>query len=139
MGCGNAKKDIENKMMIMQLERANIQMERIKNLKLLEDIDGIRRENIPLPDYIERNIPKEKKRLNKRMSAPLIKGGIKIKNINIKTSNIIKKNKKQNEWKIKKNNKTINNEYINNDMFFDKYIIYLRVYVYIGMNISFIF
>ena len=60
MGCGNAKKNIENEMMIMQFERVNIQMERRKNLKLLEEMDGHKRKACVIPDYIDPQFAKEK-------------------------------------------------------------------------------
>lgn len=79
MGCGNAKKDFENQMMIFQLERANIQMERVNNLKLLEEIDGYKRQTNNIPDYIEPGFDKEKNKLMKNEISPLVKGGNEIK------------------------------------------------------------
>ena len=79
MGCGNAKKDFENQMMIFQLERANIQMERVNNLKLLEEIDGYKRQTNNIPDYIEHGFYKEKNKLMKNETSPLVKSGNEIK------------------------------------------------------------
>ena len=75
MGCGNPKKEVENQMMIMQLERVNIQMEREKNLKLLEEMDGYKRKINSIPDYIDPKFAEEKKKLKLESAAPLIKGG----------------------------------------------------------------
>ena len=77
MGCGSPKKDVENQMMIMQLERVNIQMERVQNLKLLEEMDGCKRKVNSIPDYIDPQFAEEKKKL-KLDSSPLIKGGTEI-------------------------------------------------------------
>ena len=60
MGCGSTQKNIENEMMIMELERVNLQMERRKNLKMLEDLDGIKRKANVIPDYIDPQFAKNK-------------------------------------------------------------------------------
>ena len=91
MGCVNVKKDIENEMMIMQLERVNIQMERVKNIKLLEDMQGCKIKVNAIPDYIDPKFAESKNKLNKKGSAPLIKGGIEVKNS--KKIKILKKKK----------------------------------------------
>ena len=105
MGCGSPKKDVENQMMIMQLERVNIQMERVKNLKLLEDMDGCKRTVNPIPDYIDPNFAEKKNNVNKMKSSPLIKGGN-------ETSKIQKKKikRKRGGKKGKRNKKTTSND-----------------------------
>ena len=105
MGCGSPKKDVENQMMIMQLERVNIQMERAKNIKLLEDMDGVKRRVNPIPDYIDPKFAEEKKDLNNKESTPLIKGGVEINKTKKK-----KKRRKRGGKKGKKNKKTTSNE-----------------------------
>ena len=100
MGCGNAKKEVENQMMIMQLERIKVQMEREKNLKLLEDIDGCKRKSIAIPDYIDPEFLKEKNNINNNESVPLINGGndvskLKKKIIKRRTGKKRRKSKKQ--------------------------------------------
>ena len=91
MGCGNTKKDVENQIMIKKLERIDIQMERVKNLKLLEEIDGFQHKTIPIPDYID----PEFTQIKEGADTPLIKGG---------TENIVKSKKhpKKRIRKIKK-------------------------------------
>ena len=108
MGCGNAKKEIENQMMIMQLERVNIQMERAKNLKLLEDIDGIKRKTISIPDYIDPKFSQQRNKSIKSEPSPLIKGGKEIR-----SSKTIKRINKTVGKKVKKSKKTTSNG--NND------------------------
>ena len=105
MGCGSPKKDVENQMMIMQLERVNIQMERAKNLKLLEDMDGLKRKVNPIPDYIDPKFAEGKKDLNQIESPPLIKGGVEVNKIKKK-----KKKRKRGGKKGKRNKKTTSNE-----------------------------
>ena len=75
MGCGSPQKDLENQIMVMKLERVNIQMERVQNLKLLEEMDGCKRKINSIPDYIDPQFAEEQKKL-KGGSAPLIYGGI---------------------------------------------------------------
>ena len=60
MGCAGAREKIEDKMMLMKLERMEIQMEKEKELKKLAEIEGhtIRRQIIP--DYIDPKFAKEK-------------------------------------------------------------------------------
>ena len=105
MGCGSPKKDVENQMMIMQLERVNIQMERAKNIKLLEDMDGCKMKINPIPDYIDPKFAEEKKDLNQVESPPLIKGGEEGKKGMKK-----KKKRKRGGKKGKRNKKTTSNE-----------------------------
>ena len=101
MGCGDAKRNVENEMMIMQLERANIQMERQKNLKLLEEIEGKKRKIITIPDYIDPGFSKSQKDLiKKNYSTPeLMKGGV---DVTENKKRFIKKN-----YKRKRNSKKI--------------------------------
>ena len=60
MGCTGEKEIIEDKMMLMKLERMEIQMEKEKELKKLSDIEGhtIKRQHVP--DYIDPKFAKEK-------------------------------------------------------------------------------
>ena len=102
MGCGNAKKEIENQMMIMQLERVNIQMERANNLKLLEDIDGFKRKAISIPDYIDPKFSQQRNKSIKSEPTPLIKGGKEIR-----SSKTIKRINKTASKKVKNRKKSI--------------------------------
>ena len=74
MGCGSAQKNIENEMMIMELERAKIQMERRKNLKMLEDLDGVKRKANVIPDYIDPQFAEDKLNYLKKNQGLLIEG-----------------------------------------------------------------
>jgi len=74
MGCGSVQKNIENEMMIMELERVNIQMERRKNLKMLEDLDGVKRKANVIPDYIDPKFAKDKLNYLKKNQGLLIEG-----------------------------------------------------------------
>ena len=55
MGCGNAKVKIEDELMILKLERAQIQMERVNQLKLLDEIGGGPFKPANIPDYVAPN------------------------------------------------------------------------------------
>ena len=106
MGCGSPKKEVENQMMIMQLERVNIQMERVKNLKLLEEMDGCKRKVNSIPDYIDPKFAEEKKKL-KLDSAPLVKGGTEItssKSVNSRRKSGKRKRKKSKRFTSYDNN-----------------------------------
>jgi hypothetical protein len=93
MGCGSAQKNIENEMMIMELERVNLQMERRKNLKMLEDLDGIKRKANIIPDYIDPQFAKDKLNYLKKNQGLLIEG---------ETNDGIPKKKKLRRRKLKK-------------------------------------
>ena len=60
MGCVGAREKIEDKMMLMKLERMEVQMEKEKELKKLADLEGhtIKRKHIP--DYIDPKFAREK-------------------------------------------------------------------------------
>ena len=106
MGCGNAKKEIENQIMIMKLERANIQMERANNLKILEQIEGCKREIKPIPDYIDpKLVQNQKNNKNNSENAPLIKGGIE-SNFPKRRTTILKK-----RFMKRKKSKRLSNKY----------------------------
>ena len=61
MGCGTSKEKVENEMMKLQMERAQVQMERINQIKLLEEIGYRPAKRRSIPDYIapETNINKK--------------------------------------------------------------------------------
>ena len=52
MGCQDSKEKIENEMIKMKMERAEIRMERKNQLKLLKDIDGCDINLVQIPDYL---------------------------------------------------------------------------------------
>ena len=105
MGCGNPKKDIENQMMIIKLERVKLQMERINNLKLLEEIDGIKKTGfLPVPDYIEPISKEKNNNLNMSQTTHLIKGGMDVNTIKGRDNRI--KNTKKRGGNRKKKKKT---------------------------------
>ena len=67
MGCGTPKEKLENEIIAMKLERVGIQMERRNQIKLLEDIDGVKINETNIPDYLatkqkEKNINIDKSR-----------------------------------------------------------------------------
>ena len=74
MGCGSTQKNIENEMMIMELERVKIQMERRQNLKMLEDLDGVKRKANIIPDYIDPQFAKDKLNYLEKNQGILIEG-----------------------------------------------------------------
>ena len=62
MGCGTAREKLENQMIVYKLARMNIQVEKEKELKKLEEIEGHSRPRRSyIPDYIDPAFAKEKK------------------------------------------------------------------------------
>lgn len=61
MGCGTAKERLEDNMMVYKLERMEIQMEKEKEIKKLEEITGKEFPRHKIPDYIDPKFAKEKK------------------------------------------------------------------------------
>ena len=53
MGCGTPKEKLENEIIAMKLERVGVQMERRNQIKLLEDIDGVKINEPNIPDYLD--------------------------------------------------------------------------------------
>ena len=64
MGCSGEKEKIEDKMMIMKLERMEVQMEKEKILKRLSEIEGRTVRSSLIPDYIDPKFAEEKKIYN---------------------------------------------------------------------------
>ena len=60
MGCGSAREKIENEMMMLKLERTNVQMERKVNMKMLKEIDGVSPTGIKIPDYIDEHFARQR-------------------------------------------------------------------------------
>ena len=60
MGCSGAKEKIEDKMMLLKLERMEIQMEKEKELGKLSEITGHKIKSGKIPDYIDPKFAKEK-------------------------------------------------------------------------------
>ena len=52
MGCGNPKEKIEDELMKAKLERVQVQMERMNQIKLLEEITGQKIKPSFIPDYL---------------------------------------------------------------------------------------
>ena len=59
MGCSGDKEKIEDKMMLMKLERMEIQMEKEKQLKKLSEIEGHSVKGVEVPDYIDPQFAKD--------------------------------------------------------------------------------
>ena len=60
MGCGNPKEKVEDELMKTKLERIQVQMERVNQIKLLEEMTGEHIKTVKIPDYIEENTNKNK-------------------------------------------------------------------------------
>ena len=60
MGCSGAREKIEDKMMLLKLERMEIQMEKEKELNKLSEIAGHKIKPGQIPDYIDPKFAKEK-------------------------------------------------------------------------------
>ena len=71
MGCSGVQKNIENEMLLIEYERINLQIERMKTLKKLEEIDGIKRKGNVIPDYIDPKFARNKSKFSKKSSKDL--------------------------------------------------------------------
>ena len=60
MGCSGAKEKLEDQMMLMKLQRMEIQMEKEKELKKLSEMEGKPIQRGVIPDYIDPVFAKEK-------------------------------------------------------------------------------
>lgn len=60
MGCSGPREKLEDKMMLMKLERMEIQMEKEKELNKLSQIEGHKIKPVHVPDYIDPKFAKEK-------------------------------------------------------------------------------
>ena len=60
MGCAGAREKIEDKMMLMKLERMEVQMEKEKRLKQLSELEGHAIKRNHIPDYIDPKFAREK-------------------------------------------------------------------------------
>ena len=60
MGCGNPKEKVEDELMKTKLERIQVQMERVNQIKLLEEMTGEHIKTAKIPDYIAHDTIKNK-------------------------------------------------------------------------------
>ena len=60
MGCAGEREKIEDKMMLMKLERMEVQMEKEKELKKLSELEGHKIKRKQIPDYIDPTFAREK-------------------------------------------------------------------------------
>ena len=60
MGCAGAREKIEDQMMLMKLERMEIQMEKAKALQKLSEIEGHKIQRNHIPDYIDPKFARER-------------------------------------------------------------------------------
>ena len=60
MGCAGAREKIEDRMMLVKLERMEVQMEKEKELKKLSELEGHSVKRSQIPDYIDPKFAKEK-------------------------------------------------------------------------------
>ncbi len=128
MGCSGIQKNIENEMMLIEYERINLQLERMKTLKKLEEIDGIKRKGNAIPDYLDPKFARNKKKFSKKSSKDLIvdetiidtpkKKVLSRRNSKRKSSKskktIVYENTELNENKINAQNSVYNNNEENN-------------------------
>jgi hypothetical protein len=92
--------------MLNEYEIINLQIERMKTLKKLEEIDGIKRKGNVIPDYIDPKFARNKKKYSKQISKDLMNGenivdGTKKKELSSKNSK--KKNSKSKRTNIFEN------------------------------------
>ena len=72
MGCGDSREKIEDEMIKLKFQRAQIQMERKKQIKILEGIEKKKIAEPIIPDYISVQadiVPKTKQPEKKKKSA----------------------------------------------------------------------
>ena len=58
MGCGDSKEKLEDEIIKLKFERAQIQMERKKQIQILEGIEGKKITEPVIPDYISLKLEK---------------------------------------------------------------------------------
>ena len=102
MGCSGPREKIEDKMMLMKLERMEIQMEKEKELSKLSQIEGRKIKPGHVPDYIDPKFAKEK---NIYDDDELDENNDKKTDINGKNKNKKVKEKEKSKEKSKKKNK----------------------------------
>ena len=118
MGCHEGKVKLEDEIMKAKLERYQIQMERINQLKLLEELGGKPVKPPTIPDYIEQNAKNKikdekgkksitssltnKKKLPIRVKPKRSKSNIVRKKVNMNEESIGKMTKNTNKKKAKK-------------------------------------
>ena len=59
MGCGDTKEKLEDQMMKMKMSRIELQMERMKALQALKEMDGKEMKRPIIPDYIDQQFLQE--------------------------------------------------------------------------------
>ena len=99
MGCSGPREKLEDQMMIMKLERMEVQMEREKQLKKLSEIDGRKIQKNNIPDYIDPAFAREKKIYEEDNNNAKVTGG---KNNKNKKERDKKEKDKKNEKKKRK-------------------------------------
>ena len=92
MGCGNSKEKIEDEMIKLKFQRAQIQMEKKNQIKILEDLEKKKIIEPVIPDFISLKPERQDKKLLTET-----------KNKPDKSNN---KNKKENKEKASPDNKT---------------------------------
>ena len=60
MGCAGTREKLEDQMMLMKLERMEIQMEKAKALQKLSEIEGHKIQRNHIPDYIDPKFARER-------------------------------------------------------------------------------
>ncbi len=117
MGCAGEKAKLEDKIMLMKLERMEVQMEKEKQLKKLSELEGHEIKRNHIPDYIDPKFAREKQIYDddddenigdKKTDESLRKnkkGKNNNKDNNIKKGKNVKKGKGKNDIKTKKGKK----------------------------------
>ena len=81
MGCGDSKEKIEDEMIKLKFQRSQIQMERKKQIKLLEEIEKKKITEPIIPDYIclQQEKPTTKKNQTEEKKKPASDKKVRIK------------------------------------------------------------
>ena len=96
MGCGDSKEKLEDEIIKLKFERAQIQMERKKQIQILEGIEGKKITEPVIPDYISLKLEKPFKNIQTE---------IKTKKMPVSDKNEKKSPKKKKKPKVAKTKK----------------------------------
>ena len=75
MGCGDSKEKLEDEMIKLKFQRAQIQMERKNQLKKLEEIEGKKLAEPQIPDFVCLDSEKPSKNIKTELKKLKIKFG----------------------------------------------------------------
>ena len=106
MGCGDSREKIEDEMIKLKFKRAQIQMERNKNIQKLEEIENRKIKTPVIPDYISVIPEKPLKKNNSDIKLKTVPQKKENEKKTKKTSPSRKKKEKNQKPKKSKNKKT---------------------------------